>query len=67
MEVSGNEPGAFVGDGSAFRKCPAPGKRKSMGETVVPALMPEQPALDSVKNTSIASHNKFQFNLTCPV
>ena len=67
MEISGNEPGAFVGDGAAFRKCPAPGKKKSMGETVVPALMPEQPAPNSVKNAGIASRDKFQFNLTCPV
>jgi hypothetical protein len=37
------------------------------GETVVPALMPEQPAPHSVKNTSIASRTKFQLNLICPV
>jgi hypothetical protein len=67
VEISGNEPGALVGDGSAFRKCPAPGKRKSMGETDVPALMPLHPAPASVKNTSIASRGKLQFNLTWPV
>jgi hypothetical protein len=38
-----------------------------MGETDVPALMPEQPAPNSVKNASIASRGKFQFNLTCPL
>jgi hypothetical protein len=67
VEISGNEPGVFVGDGSAFRKCPTPGKRKSMGETDVPALIPLHPALNNAKNTSIASHRKLQFNLTCPV
>jgi hypothetical protein len=38
-----------------------------MGETDVLALMPEQPAPNSVKNASIASRDKFQFNLTRPV
>jgi hypothetical protein len=38
-----------------------------MGETDVLALMPEQPAPNSVKNASIASRDKFQFNLTCPL
>jgi hypothetical protein len=67
VKISGNETGAFVGGGSAFKKCPAPGKRKSAGETDPLALMPLHPALNNVKNTSIASHKKLQFNLTCPV
>src|ERR1022692_2628371 len=29
VETSGNETGAFVGDGSALIKCPNPGRRKS--------------------------------------
>jgi hypothetical protein len=45
----------------------SPGRKNEAGETVVPALMPLHPALNSVKNTSIASHRKLQFNLTCPV
>jgi hypothetical protein len=50
--------------GSAFI---SPGKKNEAGETDVLALMPEQPAPNSVKNASIASRDKFQFNLTCPV
>jgi len=50
--------------GSAFI---SPGRKNEAGETVAPVLMPEQPALDNAKNTSIARHGKFQFNLTCPV
>ena len=50
--------------GSAFN---SPGRKNEAGETLLLALMPPQPVLNSVKNTSIASHNKFQFNLTCPV
>jgi hypothetical protein len=34
---------------------------------LVPALMPLQPELNSASAISIASHRKFQFNLTCPV
>jgi hypothetical protein len=34
VEVSGNKLGAFVGHGSAFKKCPAPGRKKSNGETL---------------------------------
>jgi hypothetical protein len=45
----------------------SPGRKNEAGETDAPVLMPEQPALASVKNTSIASHGKFHFNLTCPV
>ena len=57
--------GALVAaGGSAFI---SPGRKNVAGETDVPALMPEQPAPPSVKNTSIASHRKFHFNLTCPV
>jgi len=57
--------GAWVADGgSAFI---SPGIKNVAGETDVPALMPEQPAPASAKNTSIASRRKFQFNLTCPV
>src|SRR5450432_2931170 len=34
VEISGNEAGVFVGHGSAFKKCPAPGRKKSRGETL---------------------------------
>jgi hypothetical protein len=34
MEIAGNEFGAFVGDGSALKKCPDPGSKKSKGETL---------------------------------
>ena len=60
----GNAHGAFVGDGSAFRKCPAPGRKKSMGETLPLVLTPLQPATHSANTTSIASSHKFRFNLT---
>ena len=57
--------GALVADGgSAFI---SPGIKNVAGETDVLVLMPEQPALINVKNASIASHGKIQFNLTCPV
>ena len=55
---------SVAGGGSAFN---SPGRKNEAGETDVPALMPPQPALASVTNTSIASPGKFQFNLTCPV
>jgi hypothetical protein len=67
VEISGNELGEFVGDGPAFKKCPAPGKRKSIGETLVPVLMPLQPAPNTPSAASIASHGYFQFNLTSRV
>jgi hypothetical protein len=67
VEISGNAPGAFVGDGSAFKKCPAPGRKKSMGETLPLVLTPLQPAPNSATIASIASSSKLQFNLTCPV
>jgi hypothetical protein len=50
--------------GSAFK---IPGSKNVAGETLVPALMPLQPELNSTSAISIASHRKFQFNLTCPV
>jgi hypothetical protein len=57
--------GALVAaGGSAFI---SPGSKNVAGDTVAPVLMPEQPAPASVNNTSIASRDKFQFNLTCPV
>ena len=57
--------GALVAvGGSAFI---SPGRKNVAGETDVLALMPEQPAPNSVKNASIASRDKFQFNLTCPL
>ena len=64
MEISGNETGEFVGAGSAFNKCPAPGKKKSRGETLPLWWMPLQPAAPSTTTASIASRNKFRFNLT---
>ena len=56
--------GAFVGAGSAFSRCPAPGKKKSKGETLPLALTPLQPAPISATTASIASRHKFRFNLT---
>ena len=64
MRIPGNEPGGFPGVGSAFMKCPAPGSKKSMGETLWLELMPLQPAAHSPNTASIASCNKFRFNLT---
>jgi hypothetical protein len=56
--------GTAGGGGSAFI---TPGKKNVAGETLPPALTPEQPAAHSVKNASIASRAKFQLNLTCLV
>jgi hypothetical protein len=53
--------GAPVLCGSAFKS------KKVAGETLVPALMPLQPELNNASVISIASHRKFEFNLTCPV
>jgi hypothetical protein len=58
--VAAKGAGAVWGSGSAF----APGMRNVAGETLPLTLIPEQPALPNVKNVSIASRNKFQFNLT---
>jgi len=46
---------------------PALGRKNMSGETLPPALMPEQPVPSSAANASIASRWDFQFNLTCPV
>ena len=67
MEISGNETGALVVAGSAFRKCPAPGRKKSRGETLWLELTPLQPAANNPNAASIASRSKFQFNLTSRV
>jgi hypothetical protein len=67
MEVSRNTTGAFVGDGSTLIKCPAPGRKKSRGETLWLVLTPLQPAPNSANTASIASSSKLQLNLTCPV
>ena len=67
VEISGNEPGAFVEAGSAFIKCPTPGRKKSMGETLWVVLIPLQPAANNPNATSIASRSRLQFNLTCRV
>ena len=64
MEISGNETGAFVAGGSAFRNEPIPGRKKSRGETLWLALMPLQPAANNPIAASIASLNNFRFNLT---
>jgi len=45
----------------------SPGRKNEAGEMLLLALMPPQPAPNSVKNASIASRGKFQFNLTWPV
>jgi hypothetical protein len=67
VAVSGNETGAFVGAGSAFRKLPIPGKKKSSGETVFDALMPPQPVIINEHVASNARHRKFHLILTCRV
>jgi len=67
MGISGNEAGAFVIGGSALRKCPAPGNKKSKGETLSLALMPAQPVPRSASTAGIANHIKLHFNLTCRV
>jgi len=64
VEISGNEPGAFVAGGSMFIMCPIPGRKKSRGETLWVELTPLQPAANNPNAASIASRNKFQFNLT---
>jgi len=64
VEISGNETGAFVAGGSALRKCPTPGKKKSNGETLPLWWTPAQPVTPKVHTVSIASHNNFRFNLT---
>jgi tetratricopeptide (TPR) repeat protein len=64
VEISGNEPGAFVAGGSACIMCPAPGKKKSRGETLWVELTPLQPAANNPDAASIASRKDFQFNLT---
>jgi len=61
---SGNKTGVLVFGGPAFI---IPGSKNVAGETLVPALMPLQPEPNSASAISIASHGKFQFNLTCPV
>src|ERR1035438_9260586 len=68
-EASVNETGAFVvaGAGSAFKKLPIPGKKKSSGETVFDALMPPQPASSNEMAGSMAKGKIFQLILTCRV
>ncbi|MEJ0090269.1 MAG: hypothetical protein WDM80_11075 [Limisphaerales bacterium] len=56
--------GAFVDAGSAFRKLPTPGKKKSKGETVPLWWMPLHPATPIANSASIAICNNFRFNLT---
>jgi hypothetical protein len=67
MEVSRNTTGALVDGGSTMMKWPAPGKKKSNGETLWLVLMPLQPAPNSAKIAGIASSSNLQLNLTCPV
>lgn len=65
VAVAGNTLGAFVGIGSAFNKCPAPGRKKSAGETLWLVLMPLQPVPNPAHTANIASGNKLRLNLTC--
>jgi len=60
-----NATGAFVAGETSFFI--SPGMIKSSGEKVREALMPPQPAPKSATAASIASHKKFQLNLTCRV
>jgi len=64
LEVSGNDAGALVEGGSAFKM---PGKKKLAGETLWLALMPAQPAQASMNAANMAGSSKLQFNLTCPL
>ena len=52
------------GAGSAFIR---PGKKNVAGETLPLALMPEQPALKSASNASIARPTGFQLDFTATV
>jgi hypothetical protein len=52
------------GTSSWRRKCPAPGRRKSIGETLLVALIPLQPAVSSNKPPHAIGHAIFQFKLT---
>jgi hypothetical protein len=61
MEFPADKTGAFVAGKSAFMM---PGKRNVAGETEVPALIPLQPAPQTISATMIARPGKFQFNLT---
>lgn len=61
MEVWGNETGALVA--ASFFK--SPGRKNDAGETLVPALMPEQPTHTNASAVAnIANNRKFQFNFT---
>jgi len=61
VEVWGNETGVLVA--ASFLK--SPGRKNDAGETLVPVLMPEQPAPKKISAAAdIASNGKFQFNLT---
>lgn len=60
LVVSGTAMGALVD--TSFLK--SPGKKNDAGETVVPALMPLQPAPTNVSAAKNASSMKFRFNFT---
>jgi hypothetical protein len=47
VPAAGVDWSGFVGNGSAFKK--PPGNKKSIGDTLLEALMPEQPATSSSK------------------
>jgi hypothetical protein len=64
MGIVTSATGALVTAGLAWSK---PGKKKLAGETLWLALTPPQPPLQKNNGTNIASHTKFQFNLTCQV
>jgi hypothetical protein len=49
----------LAGEGSALRNPPAPGSKKSRGDTLLEALMPPQPATSS----SMARHDADRSNL----
>jgi hypothetical protein len=68
VEISGNKAGELVAGGSALMKCPAPGNKKSKGETLSLPLTPAQPAPMSARAAGMASQTSLQLNnLTCPV
>src|SRR5258706_3942158 len=64
LDGSAGKPDGSVSGGPAFMM---PGRKNDAGETDVPALIPLQPALNSINAVSIARYTKFTFNLTCPV
>jgi hypothetical protein len=56
--------GVLGGVLGTWRKLPAPGSRKSSGETLFDALMPPHPAPNIERAEKNASHSHLPFDLT---